>query len=169
MVVEGIVKLRLLYAARQVEFKLNFARFGGGDFTQFRVGVASPIPNCPASSPRAAPGISSDGFKATTATVQRHDLLEDDMATDYRREARCTRRQRSACGDFVNLKNLPAQSSKMLIGREKRRRRGWQRRAVTGGGGGHGGGDSGELRCGRRPEDWRCMRRILELNQWRRY
>ena len=29
---------------------------------------------------------------------------------------RCSHRQRGACGDFVNLEDLPAQSSKMLIG-----------------------------------------------------
>jgi hypothetical protein len=29
---------------------------------------------------------------------------------------RRSRRQRDACGDFVNLEDLPAQSSKMLLG-----------------------------------------------------
>jgi hypothetical protein len=29
---------------------------------------------------------------------------------------RRSRRQRGACGDFVNLEDLPAQSSKMLLG-----------------------------------------------------
>ena len=31
-------------------------------------------------------------------------------------DRRRSRRQRGACGDFVNLEDLPAQSSKMLIG-----------------------------------------------------
>jgi hypothetical protein len=30
-------------------------------------------------------------------------------------DMRRTRRQRGACGDFVNLEDLPAQSSKMLL------------------------------------------------------
>ena len=29
---------------------------------------------------------------------------------------RCSRRQRGACGDIVNLEDLPARSSKVLIG-----------------------------------------------------
>ncbi|BAS70414.1 Os01g0150301 [Oryza sativa Japonica Group] len=61
-------------------FARRFCEIRCRGLTQIRVGVASPIPNCP--HPRHSLRLGS--HQMDSKPQQRHDLLEDDMAMDYR-------------------------------------------------------------------------------------
>ena len=53
----------------------------------------------------------------TRASVALEVLSSTSHGSEYSWSGRRrSRRQRGACGDFVNFEDLPAQSSKMLIG-----------------------------------------------------